>query len=693
MQAIEQTAILDAEKEWKILNQLAEIAADIENQTSYYSFQLEESNQISGTLLVDVHSWISQLQSLVPNTIPKEVLAVALPNPSPTASASDSQNESAEASSDIGEEIDEKVINETADDESGADSSTYLGAVAEAVAQELQGNPTAGFENADVLGSEETNENIQQSVNSIEDDDEELATINQAIEEAEKIEAQSLSKAQLNPELEDKRESNMDEVQEENEEEEAASWFQEELAEEQEALVHKDSGREEIDSESVLQEELAEEQEALVHKDSGREEIDSESVLQGETQEPLQVGKTEEEILLGKNANVSDLEMDTTDHNENPGKLETFENVISNSHDTNVESADAQTIDSEEFIKDDKHVLSRIPEDVTPANEPIIADDSNCPDTSESLRALATEDINEPLEILTPSEVELLASEASHGGVVEKEKGSEDEEDLVVELELESEDDPQNPAIHEHTETTTQIAAESDKPDQTTIDHKNLNQDFAPGSASIEVETSKFKGEISNYQEFDTRLHLGEVENKSSEFDELQEISVEEDEVEENESVLHPEHLQDALNEETVSEEARELEDTRSSQTANLDRSVGSASNEKSFPEHYFSDEIDEKLPQELDSEQEIFPEAKDLKELEAVESSDSILIMPEPVSDSNAEEIANPTDHQSKQSTPDLRFLQERYNRIADAALQEGKLELAKDCYDSLAKILKLMK
>ena len=666
MQAIEQTAILDAEKEWKILNQLAEIAADIENQTSYYSFQLEESNQISGTLLVDVHSWISQLQSLVPNTIPKEVLAVALPNPSPTASASDSQNESAEASSDIGEEIDEKVINETAGDESGADSSTYLGAVAEAVAQELQGNPTAGFENADVLGSEETNENIQQSVNSIEDDDEELATINQAIEEAEQIEAQSLAKAQLNSELKDKRESNMDEVQEENEEEEAASWFQEELAEEQEALVH---------------------------KDSGREEIDSESVLQGETQEPLQVGKTEGEILLGKNANVSDLEVDTTDHNENPGKVETFENVISNSHDTNVDSADAQTIDSEEFIKDDKHVLSRIPEDVTPANEPIIADDSNCPDTSESLRALATEDINEPLEILTPSEVELLASEASHGGVVEKEKGSEDEEDLVVELELESEDDPQNPAIHEHTETTTQIAAESDKPDQTTIDHKNLNQDFAPGSASIEVETSKFKGEISNYQEFDTRLHLGEVENKSSEFDELQEISVEEDEVEENESVLHPEHLQDALNEETVSEEARELEDTRSSQTANLDRSVGSASNEKSFPEHYFSDELNEKLPQELDSEQEIFPEAKDLKELEAVESSDSILIMPEPVSDSNAEEIANPTDHQSKQSTPDLRFLQERYNRIANAALQEGKLELAKDCYDSLAKILKLMK
>ena len=189
MQATEQTAILDAEKEWKILNQLAEIAADIENQTSYYSFQLEEGNQISGTLLVDVHSWISQLQSLVPNAIPQEVVAVALPNPSPTASASDSQNESAEASSNNSKEIDEKVIKESAGDESGADSSTYLGAVAEAVAQELQGNATAGFENADVLDSEETNEDILQSVDSIEDDDEELASINQAIEEAEQIEA------------------------------------------------------------------------------------------------------------------------------------------------------------------------------------------------------------------------------------------------------------------------------------------------------------------------------------------------------------------------------------------------------------------------------------------------------------------------------------------------------------------------
>ena len=396
MQATEQTAILDAEKEWKILNQLAEIAADIENQTSYYSFQLEEGNQISGTLLVDVHSWISQLQSLVPNTIPQEVVAVALPNPSPTASASDSQNESAEASSNNGKEIDEKVIKEPAGDESGADSSTYLGAVAEAVAQELQGNPTAGFENADVLDSEETNEDILQSVDSIEDDDEELASINQAIEEAEQIEAQSLSKAQLNPELEDERESNMDEVQEENEEEEAASWFQEELAEEQEALSL---------------------------KDSGREEIDPESLLQGETDELLRVGKTEGENLLEKNSNVSDLEVDTTDHNENPGKVETVEDVISNSHDTNVASAEAQNVDSEEIIKGDKLVLSRIPEDVTPANEPIIGDNSKSPDTSESMGTLVTKDMNEPLEILTPSEVELLASEASQGGVIDGENG------------------------------------------------------------------------------------------------------------------------------------------------------------------------------------------------------------------------------------------------------------------------------
>ena len=273
------------------------------------------------------------------------------------------------------------------------------------------------------------------------------------------------------------------------------------------------------------------------------------------------------------------------------------------------------------------------------------------------------------------------------------------EEDLVVELDLESEDDPQNPAIQEDTETTTQITAESDPSDQPTIDHKNLNQDFAPGSASGVVETSKPKGEISNSQEFDTRLHFDEVEDKSSEFDDLQEISVEEDEVEENVGILQPEHSEDVLTEETVREEAKELPDTQSSQTANLDWSGGSANKEKNIeiskniPEHYFSDDKKEKLAQEVDSEQEIFPEVNDLRESEATESSDSILIIPETISDSYAEELANSTDTHTEQSTSDLQFLQERYNQIANAALEGGKLELAKDCYDSLAKILKLMK
>ena len=61
MQATEQRTTPDAEKEWKILNQLSEIAADIENQTSYYSFQSEEGNSVFNMLLVDVRSWISQL--------------------------------------------------------------------------------------------------------------------------------------------------------------------------------------------------------------------------------------------------------------------------------------------------------------------------------------------------------------------------------------------------------------------------------------------------------------------------------------------------------------------------------------------------------------------------------------------------------------------------------------------------------
>ena len=210
MQATEQKTTPDAEKEWKILNQLAEIAADIENQTSYYSFQLEDGSPISDTLLVDVYSWISQLQSLVPNTNPQEVVPVVLPNLEPTASTSAPQKESVETSSDDDKESDEEFLKDPSTEENGADSSTYLGAVAEAVAQELLGNPTAGFENAEALDGDEDDEENPKSPDPIDEDDKELVSINQAIEHAEQIEAQSVHRVQLNSELDDERESNLD---------------------------------------------------------------------------------------------------------------------------------------------------------------------------------------------------------------------------------------------------------------------------------------------------------------------------------------------------------------------------------------------------------------------------------------------------------------------------------------------------
>ncbi len=678
MQATEQTTTLDAEKEWEILNQLAEIAADIENQTSYCSFQLEEGNQISDTLLVDVNSWISQLQSLVPNTSPKEVVAVVLPNPTHTASISESQKESAEASSDNNKEIDEKFLKNPARNENGADSSTYLGAVAEAVAQELQGNPTAGFENADALDDQESNKDILQSTDHIKEDDEELASINQAIEQAEQIEAQPLSKVQLNPELENERESNTDEVEEEIEEEEAESWFHEELAEEEEALSHKDSGPEEINPESLL--------------------------LQ-ETDEPLQVVKTEGEDLSDENADGSKSQLDTTDATENLGKVETSEDDISDSQNTTIVSAEAQPVDPEENIKDDKFVLSRVSDDIIPDNEPVIDDDSESPETSRSSETLVSEDKNEPLEILTPSEVELLASEASHGGVIDKEQDSEDEEDFVVELDLESEEDlteedPQNPAIQENIETTTQITEESDQSDQPTTDHENLHHDFAPESALAEIENTKIEGETSDSQEYDSKFQTDEVDHESSEIDDLQEISVEEDEVEEDRGMQGPEKSEDVLTDETVGEEAEESPDTQPSQTTNSDWLGGSVNVEENSENAENNvkrlssgDEHQDVVAQQADSKREIIQETKYLRELESLDSSDAILTIPETVSDSSTGEIANPTDLQDEQSIADLPFLQGRYNRIANAALEEGKLELAKECYDSLAKILKLMK
>ena len=82
-----------------------------------------------------------------------------------------------------------------------------------------------------------------------------------------------------------------------------------------------------------------------------------------------------------------------------------------------------------------------------------------------------------------------------------------------------------------------------------------------------------------------------------------------------------------------------------------------------------------------------------DLKKFESLESSNLTLVLPEKFSEPSPEGVENPTDPQNEQSAANLHFLQERYNRIANAALEEGKLELAKDCYDSLAKILRLMK
>ena len=192
MQAKEQTTTPNTEKEWEILNQLAEIAADIENQASYYSFQSEEGNPIFDTLLVDVKSWISQLRSLVPNTNPHDDVPNVLPNQTAAASTSFLQNESAEVSAEDAKLIDKEINSDTASEENGADSSTYLGAVAEAVAQELLGNPTAGFENADAINSEQADEENPESTNPTDEDDVELLSINEAIEQAEQIEAQSV---------------------------------------------------------------------------------------------------------------------------------------------------------------------------------------------------------------------------------------------------------------------------------------------------------------------------------------------------------------------------------------------------------------------------------------------------------------------------------------------------------------------
>ena len=676
MQATEQTTTLDAEKEWKILNQLAEIAADIENQTSYYSFQLEDGSPISDTLLVDVNSWISQLQSLVPNTNPQEAVPVVLPNLTPTASTSASETESSEVKSDEAKEIDEEFHKDPVDEENGADSSTYLGAVAEAVAQELQGNPTAGFENADALDANESNEENLDSKDPIDEDDEELVSINQAIEEAEQIEAQSVHRVQLNSELDDERESNLDEVEEEIEEEEAESWFQEELAEEEQALSLKDSGEEEIHPESLL--------------------------LQ-ETAEPSQVAKSEGEEQSEENPEDSETELETSEAEDTPEKVEASEEVISDLSYSTSESVEAQSVSAEELIEGDKLVLSRMPDDANPADEPIIDEDSESLEASESSENLVTDDANEPLEILTPSEVELLASEASHGGVIDEEEDSEDEEDLVVELDLESEEDlteedPENLAIQDDNEIETEVTRDSDQSDQLIPEYKEINQYLTSDSESNDIESKNLEEETSESSEIDSELKSKEVNDESSEIDDLQEISVEEDE--EDRDILQIENSETVLTEESEAEEGHDSLDTQTSQTTNLDE-LGESVNEEQINENVeneveklsYGDEHQDEEALVKESEQEISQEAKDLQDLESLESSNPTLTIPDKVSEPSSEEEVNSTDPQNEQSAANLQFLQDRYNRIADAALREGKLELAKDCYDSLAKILRLMK
>ncbi|MEK9617588.1 MAG: hypothetical protein VW543_14795, partial [Deltaproteobacteria bacterium] len=629
MQATEQTTTPNTEKEWKILNQLAEIAADIENQTSYYSFQSEEGNPVFDTLLVDVKSWISQLQSLVPNTIPHDDAPVVPPNLTATTSSSVFQQESTEVSAEDDKVIDNETNSDTAGEENGADSSTYLGAVAEAVAQELQGNSTAGFENADAIDSEQADEENSESTDPVDEDDAELVSINEAIEQAEQIEAQSVHRVQLKSELDDERDSNLDEVEEDIEEEEAESWFQEELAEEEEALSIKDSAAEEIHPESLLLQESA---------------------------EPPQVAKSDDEELSEDNLEGSETKLGISEAQENIGKVEASEDAISDLGDATNESAEAQPVAPEELIEGDKLVLSRMPDDVTPADEPIIDDDSESHEASESSENLVTEDANEPLEVLTPSEVELLASEASHGGAVDEEEESEDEEDLVVELDLDSEEDlaeenPENLATEDDHVIVNQAAPNSDHPNQSPSEHEELNQDFTPDSESAEIDNTTLEGETPESQEFDSKLDSDEVNDESSEIDDLQEISVEEDEVEEDRDIPQTENSEDVMTEESVTEEALESPDTQTSQNTHSEELVGSV-NEEEISENAENeveqlpsgDEDQDEEALEVDLEQEISPETKDLRELESLESTDATPVSTENVSESSTDGAENST-------------------------------------------------
>jgi len=171
-------------------------------------------------------------------------------------------------------------------------------------------------------------------------------------------------------------------------------------------------------------------------------------------------------------------------------------------------------------------------------------------------------------------------------------------------------------------------------------------------------------------------------------------------EVEEEREGQQPENPEIELAEETSIEEARKSPDTETSQIMdsdamgeNLNVQESSEQVENNAESFSSEDKHQDEEALEVDLEQEISPETKDLRELESLESTDATPVSTENVSESSTDGAENSTDPQNEQSAANLQFLQERYNRIANAALEEGKLELAKDCYDSLAKILRLMK
>ena len=140
--------------------------------------------------------------------------------------------------------------------------------------------------------------------------------------------------------------------------------------------------------------------------------------------------------------------MGISEAKENNGKVEASKDAISDLGGSTNASAEAQPVASEELVEGDK-LFSQ----VCLMKLPLLMNQQSMMirilEASESSENLVTEDANEPLEVLTPSEVELLASEASHGGDVDEEENSEDEEDLVVELDLDSEEDltEENPRI------------------------------------------------------------------------------------------------------------------------------------------------------------------------------------------------------------------------------------------------------